>query len=93
MLKFQENKHTPELRNVRDQFGENGTSAFTKQLGHFCLFRQTFSLLALCIICPCYGMVKESQVVPNVESIIDGNMNKEHCQKGQLSVVITRTRT
>ena len=38
-----------------------------------------------------YG--KGSQVVLNIESIIDGNMNKEHSQKGQLSVIITRIRT
>ena len=29
----------------------------------------------------------------NIESIIDGNTNKEHSQKGQLSVIITRIRT
>ena len=38
-------------------------------------------------------MLKESQVVLKIESIIDGDMNKEHCQKGQLSEVITRIRT
>ena len=35
-----------------------------------------------------YG--KGIQVVLNIESIIDGNMNKERSQKGQLSVIITR---
>ena len=38
-----------------------------------------------------YG--KGSQVVLNIESIIDGNMNKEQSKKGQLSVIITRIRT
>ena len=36
---------------------------------------------------------KGSQVGLNIESIIDGNMNKEHSQKGQLSVIITRITT